>query len=142
MLRVLSICGDYDEAHRCLLSVNGQSTKCSAYVADVCKLFALHCIRSVLVQDRIHRMISLSGCSDLIGNNCKALTGFTSSCSFDRSVKGKQISLCSNIQDRVSKYTNLVNYLGIFKSLLKIYSDVSHHLFNFLTVFYSIILSL
>ena len=48
VLRVLSICGDYDEAHRCLLSVNGQSTKCSAYVADVCGLFAcqLICIRS------------------------------------------------------------------------------------------------
>ena len=40
VLRVLSICGDYDEAHRCLLSVNGQSTKCSAYVADISGLFA------------------------------------------------------------------------------------------------------
>lgn len=37
---VHSLCGDHDEAHPCLLSVNGQSTKCSAYVADVCGLFA------------------------------------------------------------------------------------------------------
>ncbi|MFR5990494.1 MAG: hypothetical protein ACLUGP_08985 [Faecalibacterium prausnitzii] len=49
VLRVLSICGDYDEAHRCLLSVNGQSTKCSAYVADVSGFFAcqLICIREL-----------------------------------------------------------------------------------------------
>ena len=74
VLRVLSICGDYDEAHRCLLSVNGQSTKCSAYVADVCGLFAcqLICIRSFLAQNIIHHIMSLSGCSDLIGNNCSA----------------------------------------------------------------------
>ena len=70
VLRVLSICGDYDEAHRCLLSVNGQSTKCSAYVADICGLFAIRLIfHSVFAQDLIHRMISLSGCSDLIGKN-------------------------------------------------------------------------
>ena len=74
VLRVLSICGDYDEAHRCLLSVNGQSTKCSAYVADVSGFFAcqLICIRSVLAQNIIHHIMSLSGCSDLIGNNCSA----------------------------------------------------------------------
>ena len=74
VLRVLSICGDYDEAHRCLLSVNGQSTKCSAYVADVSGFFAcqLICIRSFLAQNIIHHIMSLSGCSDLIGNNCSA----------------------------------------------------------------------
>ena len=71
---LFNLCGDYDEAHLCLLSENGQSTKCSAYVADVCGLFVFQviCIRSVFAQELIHRMISLSGCSDLIGNNCSA----------------------------------------------------------------------
>lgn len=69
---VHSLCSDYDEAHLCRLSVMGQSTKCSAYVADISGLFVFQviCIRSVFAQELIHRMISLSGCSDLIGNNC------------------------------------------------------------------------
>ena len=69
---LFSLCGDYDEAHRCLLSiVMGHSTKCSAYVADICGLFALRLIfRSVFAQDMIHHPISLSGCSDLIGKSC------------------------------------------------------------------------
>ena len=71
LLFLLNRCSDYDDAHRCLLSVNGQSIKCSAYVADVCG-FALQliCIHSVFAQDIIHHIISLSGYSDLIGKNC------------------------------------------------------------------------
>ena len=37
---LFSLCGDYDEAHRFLLSTGkGHSTKCSAYVADVSGFF-------------------------------------------------------------------------------------------------------
>ena len=48
---VHSLCGDYDDAHRFLLSTEiGRSTKCSAYVADISGLFAcqLTCIHSFL----------------------------------------------------------------------------------------------
>ena len=47
----LCVCGDYDDAHRFLLSTEiGRSTKCSAYVADISGLFAcqLTCIHSFL----------------------------------------------------------------------------------------------
>ncbi len=70
---VQSLCSDYDDAHRFLLSIEtGYSTKCSAHVADISGLFAcqLICIRSVFAQGIIHHIISLSGCSDLIGKNC------------------------------------------------------------------------
>ena len=66
------LCGDHDDAHRCRLSiVMGHSTKCSAYVADICGFLACRLICNLIVfaQDLIHRMISLSGCSNLIGKN-------------------------------------------------------------------------
>ena len=64
-------CSDHDDAHCYQIAIEiGHSTKCSAYVADVCG-FALQliCIHSVFAQDIIHHIISLSGCSNLIGKN-------------------------------------------------------------------------